>query len=105
MIRRAVSRTRWRTSGSSNVVITPSATTWRPPTKTCRTSLPRAAKPVPHYLSAHYWWAYVHPNAVKVFERQWLNYHRLRDAALAELGERLPGKTLPPATTGLNGRI
>jgi hypothetical protein len=44
---------------------------------------------IPYYLSAHYWWAYVHPRAVQVFERQWLvnlilwgNYPRLRDAAL-----------------------
>ncbi len=56
---------------------------------------------VPHYLTTHYWWAYVHPGAVKFFERQWLvnlilwgNYPRLRDAALAELGQRLPGRTL-----------
>jgi len=27
---------------------------------------------VPHYLNAHYWWAYIHPRAVRVFERQWL---------------------------------
>jgi hypothetical protein len=27
---------------------------------------------VPHYLRAHYWWAYIHPKAVKLFERQWL---------------------------------
>ncbi|MGB8104697.1 MAG: hypothetical protein WCF47_10505, partial [Pseudolabrys sp.] len=40
---------------------------------------------VPDYLSAHYWWAYMHPKAVKLFERQWLvnfilwgNYKRLR---------------------------
>ena len=59
---------------------------------------------VPHYLSAHYWWAYVHPRAVQVFERQWLvnlilwgNYARLRDAALEELGEALPGATLQVA--------
>src|ERR1041385_3758962 len=59
---------------------------------------------VPDYLTAHYWWAYVHPNAVKVFERQWLvnlilwgNYRRLRDAALEELGESLPGRTLQVA--------
>ena len=59
---------------------------------------------VPHYLSAHYWWAYVHPNAVKLFERQWLvnlilwgNYRRLRDAALSEFGERLPGRSLQVA--------
>jgi ubiquinone/menaquinone biosynthesis C-methylase UbiE len=59
---------------------------------------------VPDYLSAHYWWAYIHPNAVKLFERQWLvnlilwgNYARLRDAALAEMGEWLPGTTLQVA--------
>ena len=59
---------------------------------------------MPHYLSAYYWWAYVHPNAVRLFERQWLvnlilwgNYARLRDAALAELGSRLPGRTLQVA--------
>ena len=59
---------------------------------------------IPHYLNTHYWWAYVHPKGVKVFERGWLvnlilwgNYARLRDAALAELGNRLPGKTLQVA--------
>ena len=59
---------------------------------------------VPDYLSAHYWWAYMHPKAVKFFERQWLvnfilwgNYKRLRDAALMELGESLSGTTLQVA--------
>jgi ubiquinone/menaquinone biosynthesis C-methylase UbiE len=59
---------------------------------------------IPHYLNTHYWWAYVHPTAVKVFERGWLvnlilwgNYARLRDAAVAELGNHLPGKTLQVA--------
>lgn len=59
---------------------------------------------VPDYLEAHYRWAYVHPNAVRVFERQWLvnlilwgNYRRLRDAAIAELGTPLPGRTLQVA--------
>lgn len=56
---------------------------------------------VPSYLAKTYWWAYVHPRAVRVFERQWLvnlilwgNFGRLRDAALAALGERLEGRTL-----------
>ena len=66
----------------------------------------RAAAPahIPYYLSAHYWWAYVHPRAVQVFERQWLvnlilwgNYPRLSEAALEELGETLPGTTLQVA--------
>lgn len=55
----------------------------------------------PAYLNVYYWWAYAHPNAVRVFERQWLidlilwgNYQRLRDDALAELGDKLPGRTL-----------
>lgn len=59
---------------------------------------------VPYYLSAHYWWAYVHPRAVQVFERQWLvnlilwgNYPRLSEAALDELGDELPGTTLQVA--------
>jgi ubiquinone/menaquinone biosynthesis C-methylase UbiE len=69
---------------------------------------------VPHYLNTHYWWAYVHPRAVRVFERQWLtnlilwgNYGRLRDAALADLGERLPGRTLQVACVygDLTGRL
>jgi ubiquinone/menaquinone biosynthesis C-methylase UbiE len=59
---------------------------------------------VPLYLAAHYWWAYVHPKAVKLFERQWLvnlilwgNYARLRDAALTEFGDGVSGRTLQVA--------
>jgi ubiquinone/menaquinone biosynthesis C-methylase UbiE len=59
------------------------------------------APSVPKYLQQVYWWAYVHPNAVRVFEREWLvnlilfgNYGRLRDAALAELGATVTGQTL-----------
>jgi ubiquinone/menaquinone biosynthesis C-methylase UbiE len=62
------------------------------------------AMPVPDYLRETYWWAYVHPNAVRLFERQWLvnlilwgNFARLRDAALAEMGDKLPGRTLQVA--------
>jgi len=57
--------------------------------------------PVPAYLRSHYWWAYVHPNAVRFWEREWLvnlilwqNYRRLSEAALNALGESLPGRTL-----------
>ncbi|MEY4754142.1 MAG: hypothetical protein RJA44_1817 [Pseudomonadota bacterium] len=56
---------------------------------------------VPGYLEQTYWWAYVHPRAVQVFEREWLvnailfgNYSRLRDAALDELGGSISGRTL-----------
>ena len=58
----------------------------------------------PCYLTAYYWWAYVHPKAIWFFERQWLvnlilwgNYARLRNAAVTELGEALPGATLQVA--------
>jgi ubiquinone/menaquinone biosynthesis C-methylase UbiE len=64
----------------------------------------RSDHAIPHYLSAYYWWAYVHPQAVRVFERQWLvnlilwgNYARLRDTALNEFGPSLPGHTLQVA--------
>jgi len=64
---------------------------------------PRAL-PIPRYLEQVYWWAYVHPRAVHLFEREWLvnailfgNYGRLRDAALAELGETVSGRTLQVA--------
>jgi ubiquinone/menaquinone biosynthesis C-methylase UbiE len=63
-----------------------------------------SAVAVPAYLTRAYWWAYVHPLAVRVFERQWLvnlilwgNFARLRDAALDALGARLPGRTLQVA--------
>ena len=59
---------------------------------------------IPRYLEDTYWWAYVHPRAVRFFERQWLvnlilwgNFGRLRDAALEELGGSLPGLTLQVA--------
>ncbi|SPE24055.1 Methylase involved in ubiquinone/menaquinone biosynthesis [Burkholderiales bacterium] len=60
--------------------------------------------PIPRYLEQVYWWAYVHPGAVQLFERTWLvnlilfgNYGRLRDACLAELGETVHGRTLQVA--------
>jgi ubiquinone/menaquinone biosynthesis C-methylase UbiE len=65
---------------------------------------PLQQRAIPSYLQETYWWAYVHPNAVSFFERQWLvnlilwgNFARLRDAALAELGREVPGRTLQVA--------
>ena len=65
---------------------------------------PPSAPHVPGYLDKTYWWAYVHPKAVHFFEREWLvnlilfgNYRRLGDAALAELGETVEGRTLQMA--------
>lgn len=59
---------------------------------------------VPAYLREVYWWAYVHPNAVRLFERQWLvnlilwgNFSRLRDLALGSLGREVHGRTLQVA--------
>ena len=67
---------------------------------------PPASSPsgIPDYLTRHYWWAYVHPNAVKVFERQWLvnlilfgNFGRLRDLAIADLTAGSPRRILQGA--------
>ena len=59
---------------------------------------------IPAYLADTYWWAYVHPRAVRIFERQWLvnlilwgNFGRLRDAALEALGDCSAGRTLQVA--------
>ena len=73
---------------------------------------------IPSYLRHTYWWAYVHPLAVRLFERQWLvnlilwgNFAKLRDAALDALGGPLAGRTLQVAcvygdlTARLAGRL
>jgi ubiquinone/menaquinone biosynthesis C-methylase UbiE len=53
---------------------------------------PMAPPPIPDYLQDTYWWAYVHPKSVWVFEREWLvnlilwgNMHKLTLAVLDEL--------------------
>ena len=63
-----------------------------------------AHAPVPEYLQTTYWWAYLHPRAVHIFERQWLvnlilwgNFAKLRDAALQEMGDVINGKVLQVA--------
>ena len=67
---------------------------------------------VPGYLAETYWWAYVHPRAVRLFEREWLvnlilwgNFGRLRDAALGALGERLEGRTLQIGRASCRERV
>lgn len=77
------------------------------PPPTAEATLPALRAPVlavPRYLEQVYWWAYVHPKAVSLFEREWLvnlilfgNYGRLRDAALADLGDTVHGRTLQVA--------
>lgn len=59
---------------------------------------------IPPYLQNTYWWAYLHPRAVQLFERQWLvnlilwgNFAKLRDLALAELGDTVDDKVLQVA--------
>lgn len=68
------------------------------------TSSSAAAVAIPGYLEQVYWWAYLHPRAVKLFERPWLvnfillgNYAKLREAALAELQAIPGGRTLQVA--------
>lgn len=60
----------------------------------------RSSTAIPDYLQATYWWAYIHPLGVRVFERQWLvnlilwgNYKRLCDAVLHGYGP-LSGRSL-----------
>jgi ubiquinone/menaquinone biosynthesis C-methylase UbiE len=62
------------------------------------------SRTIPDYLQDNYWWAYIHPRAVRLFERQWLvnailcgNFARLRDAVLDELGAPISGRTLQVA--------
>jgi ubiquinone/menaquinone biosynthesis C-methylase UbiE len=56
---------------------------------------------VPPYLLRHYWWAYVHPRGVKIFDRDWLvnlillgQYKRLVRAAIAEFDTKPLGRVL-----------
>jgi ubiquinone/menaquinone biosynthesis C-methylase UbiE len=67
-------------------------------------TLHHAPVTVPDYLEKTYWWAYTHPTAVRVFERQWLvnlilwgNFSRLRDLALDEMGQVIDGQVLQVA--------
>lgn len=61
----------------------------------------KSSPAIPNYLQATYWWAYIHPWGVRVFERQWLvnlilwgNYTRLCDEVLHGYGQKLSGRTL-----------
>lgn len=56
---------------------------------------------IPDYLEKTYWWAYVRPWAIRVFEREWLInlilwgwYQALRDRTLAIMGGPLTGRTI-----------
>lgn len=61
----------------------------------------RSPKVIPSYLRKRYWWAYLHPAAVRFFEHPhlvdailWGNFKRLRDSAFDALGLPLTGRTL-----------
>jgi len=48
--------------------------------------------PIPDYLEETYWWAYLHPKGVKIFDTNWVinsilfgNYHKLRNSVLDEI--------------------
>ncbi len=54
--------------------------------------VPTAPPPIPDYLQDTYWWAYVHPKSVWVFEREWLvnlilwgNMKKLTQSVLDEM--------------------
>jgi len=71
---------------------------------TSAATVPQVPVVVPDYLEKTYWWAYTHPNAVRVFERQWLvnlilwgNFSRLRDLALQDMGQVITGQVLQVA--------
>lgn len=60
-----------------------------------------AQSDVPEYLSKFYWWAYLHPYAVRFFDRPWIinlillgNYRRLGKAALDALGSLVNQRVL-----------
>lgn len=62
---------------------------------------PAGTVPVPAYLQRVYWWTYIHPFAVWVFDRQWVvnlilltQYNRMRREALKEIGLQEGGTVL-----------
>lgn len=75
------------------------------PTPTTATCEQVDTRPLtPDYLQQAYSWAYVTPEAVRRFERQWLvnlilwgNFARLRDLALDAMGDDLTGDSLQVA--------
>ena len=64
----------------------------------------KADVPLPKYLQDNYWWAYLHPNGLHIFEREWLvnlilwgNFSQLRDCALDEFAPASSQKVLQVA--------
>jgi len=51
-----------------------------------------ASPPIPDYLEETYWWAYLHPKALKFFEREWMvnlilwgNMNKLTQAVIGDM--------------------
>lgn len=68
----------------------------------CAESWP--SPPIPAYCEEVYWWAYLHPRSIWLFEREWVvnlilwgNMRRLTEAVLQELGTALRGPVLQVA--------
>lgn len=66
-------------------------------------AVPDAPK-IPDYLQDTYWWAYLHPKALNLFEREWMvnlilwgNMNRLTRAVLDDLDPDQPGRVLQVA--------
>ena len=62
------------------------------PRESAVAAVPLDPPPIPDYLQDTYWWAYVHPKSVWVFEREWLvnlilwgNMKKLTQAVLDEM--------------------
>ena len=88
-------------SRSSNIDVLPVAEPGELQAEVASASGEARTDRIPRYLEQTYWWAYVHPRAVRFFERQWLvnlilwgNFQKLRDAALDALGRKISGRTL-----------
>ena len=63
-----------------------------------------AAPRIPDYLEETYWWAYLHPKALKFFEREWMvnlilwgNMKRLTEAVLNDLDTASKSRVLQVA--------
>ena len=59
---------------------------------------------IPTYLEEQYWWAYLRPGSIRVFEREWLvnlilwgNMRSLSDAVLQEINGKKNGQVLQVA--------
>jgi ubiquinone/menaquinone biosynthesis C-methylase UbiE len=64
----------------------------------------KAAPPIPDYLQDTYWWAYLHPKALHIFEREWVvnlilwgNMRKLTQAVISDMAVRPHSRVLQVA--------